>query len=102
MEYVETKIVAQGLYDRLQFNAPSKLLWVDILRQLLRVAGVKLFVRLRDGDFTRAFRFFPPINALAHVEARAHPLCVLLHNEYRRPIQLSDCLPYLHIHSMVS
>ena len=56
MEYEKPKIVAQGLYDRLQFKDPTKLQYVETLRQLSEVTDVKLFMRLRNVDVTQALK----------------------------------------------
>ena len=54
LEYLKSNIVAEGLYDRLRFNEPTKLRCVDILRQLFKVTDVKLFIHLRSEGFSQA------------------------------------------------
>ena len=48
LEYLKETIVAEGIYDRLQFTETAKL-----LRQLLKGTEVKLFVRLTSDTFAQ-------------------------------------------------
>lgn len=54
LEYVTENIVAEGIYDRLEFAEKSKIQAVNALRQLFKVNDVKLYLQVTNDSCAQA------------------------------------------------